>query len=321
MSRRRNKKPFKLDLSLDPETQKGVFTVFLFLVALLILLSLFGLAGRFGEVVDAGVSQIFGWDKIAVPFFLFAWGYHLMAPEKLPLKTANFIGFVLFFLSLNGLVHAATFPAPAAKVEAEALQAAGGKLGELIAEPSLALFGFAGAVSFLAALFLVSWLLIFNTSLRSIVRFFQTLWRGIRRFMIALAAPFVWIWRKRQSAAANRMLTEAQNDEAAMPEAEEAAPEEDEDAQALPVRAHDVGDKPPLPPKPRRRRARVEIPTDLLMRRDQRPSAGDIEHNQEVIRRTLEHFGIIVGGDYQAHLPSYVKTGRGRQTFANNVAA
>src|SRR6267142_1087671 len=102
----RRRKPFNFDLSLDPETRKGVFTVFLFLVAILILLSMFGLAGRFGELVDAGVSQVFGWDKIFFPFVLIAWGYHLLDSDKLPLKISNFIGFVLFFASLNSLVHA-----------------------------------------------------------------------------------------------------------------------------------------------------------------------------------------------------------------------
>ena len=96
----RRKKPFKLDLSMDPETRKGVFTVLLFFISLLILLAMFGLAGRFGDAVDGAVTQIFGWDKIVVPFFLIAWGYHLMAPEKLPMKATNFIGFALFFVSL-----------------------------------------------------------------------------------------------------------------------------------------------------------------------------------------------------------------------------
>ncbi|HWQ99597.1 MAG TPA: DNA translocase FtsK 4TM domain-containing protein [Candidatus Methylomirabilis sp.] len=289
----RRKKPFKLDLSLNPETQKGVFTVFLFFAAVLILLSLFGLAGRFGEAVDAAVSQVFGWDKIAVPFFLFAWGYALMAPEKMPLKATNFIGFALFFISLNGLVHAVTFPAPGGKIDVEALRAAGGKLGQLIAEPGAALFGFAGAVSLFAALFVVSWLLIFNTTLQSIVRFFQLLWRGIVRILRFLSAPFVWLLKRRQSSFERRQsVAETAADE----EPEESIDEpEEEDAQALPVRSLEEGeDAAPPPPKPRRRRGKVEIPLDLLLRRDQRPVSGDIELRQGVIRKTLANFGISV---------------------------
>lgn len=295
MSRR--KKPFKLDLSLNPETRKAVFTVFLFLVALLILLALFGLAGRFGEAIDAAVSQIFGWDKIAVPFFLIAWGYHIMAPEKLSMKAMNFVGFILFFFSLNGLVHAVTFPATGGRVNVEALKAAGGKLGELVAQPATSLFGFAGAVALLAACFLVSWLLIFNTTLQSMVRFFQQVWRAVRWVLRSLALPFVWMWRRRQAAVAAREFAAARaevnvgQDEAEADSGDEA---DEDDARALAVRSVPVGREASPPPKPRRRRAKIEIPLDLLLRRDQRPVSGDVEHKQEVIRRTLAHFGILV---------------------------
>ncbi|HEU0051096.1 MAG TPA: DNA translocase FtsK, partial [Patescibacteria group bacterium] len=48
------------------------------------------------------------------------------------------------------------------------------------------------------------------------------------------------------------------------------------------------------PPKPKKHYGRIEIPMELLERRDQRPTAGDIHHNREVIKRTLEKFGIPV---------------------------
>ncbi|OGL73854.1 hypothetical protein A3E39_01815 [Candidatus Uhrbacteria bacterium RIFCSPHIGHO2_12_FULL_60_25] len=281
----RRKKPFKLDLSLDPETRKGVFTVFLFFISLIILLSMFGLAGRFGDAVDGAITQIFGWDKIAVPFFLIAWGYHLMAPEKLPMKATNFIGFALFFVALNSLVHAVTFPVTPEQFDVEALKAAGGKLGQLIAMPGIALFGVAGAVTLFTALFVVSWLLIFNTSLQSIVRFFRQLWLGLRWLLRTLAIPFVWLSRRRSPVASHESTEEATDVE------EEEEP--DTAVQKLPL-PEDDADVPSAPPKPRRRRGKVEIPLDLLLRRDQRPVSGDIELRQEVIRKTLANFGILV---------------------------
>jgi DNA segregation ATPase FtsK/SpoIIIE, S-DNA-T family len=292
----RRRKPFKLDFSLHPETQKGIFTVFLFLVAFITLLSMFGLAGRLGEMVDAGVSQIFGWDKIFVPFFLIAWGYHLIAPEKLPLRATNFIGFVLFFVSLNGLVHAVTFPDSLNTVDVEALRSSAGKLGELIAAPAVSLLGFVGAVTLFTALFVTAWLLIFNTSLKSIVAFFGQCWKVILWILKAIIAPFKWFIRYRKDAAANRLLAEQARSEqsVATPAEEEAEEEEEEEVEHTPSGEGNVQEVLPLPKPKRKRRAKIEVPLDLLLRRDQRPVSGDIDHKQEVIRKTLANFGIAV---------------------------
>jgi S-DNA-T family DNA segregation ATPase FtsK/SpoIIIE len=307
LSMPRRRKPFKIDFSLDPETRKGIFTVFLFLAAILILLSMFGLAGRFGQMVDTGVSQIFGWDKLFVPFVLIAWGYHLLDSDKLPLKASNFIGFILFFLSLNGLVHSVTFlGTPAVQPlggDLDALRASGGKLGQLIAEPLVSLLGFAGAVSLFSALFITSWLLIFNTSLKSIIKAFSHLWAAIAWMGKALIAPFVWLWRRQQRLAAERPLVsertlpqpeeeeeEQEEEESESPEEEEEGGSEDEEEES--AEAPVVAAVPP--PKPKRRRVKIEVPLDLLQRRDQKPTSGDITHNQEVIQRTLANFNINV---------------------------
>lgn len=295
----RRRKPFKLDFSMDPETQKGVFTVFLFLMAILILLSMFGLAGRFGVAVDAGVSQVFGWDKIFVPFVLIAWGYHLLDSDKLRLRATNFLGFLLFFISLNGLVHAVTFPDGTA-IEVEALRAAGGKLGQLVAEPMITLLGFAGAVSLFSAVFITSWLLIFNTSLQSVLHAFRHLWAALAWIGRLFAAPFMWLGRRREVMAERRQTApppieeEEEEEEEESSEEEEADSDEEEEEEGDEEETPASSDIPLPPPKPKKRRPKIEIPLDLLLRRDQRPTSGDIVYNQEVIRKTLEHFGINV---------------------------
>lgn len=292
MSRRRRRNR-KIDFSLNPETRKGVFTVFLFLAATLILLSLFGLAGRFGQTVDTGMSQVFGWDRLFVPFVLIAWGYALADPNKLTLKVMNFVGFVLFFVSLNGLVHAVTFSGEA-QMSVEALRAAGGKLGQLLADPFTALLGFAGAVALFAALFVTSLLLMFNTSLQSVLRVLGVVWRGICRIGLFLIIPLRWLWRRRDA-------NEAYAPPLEPPLAEdEALDAEDADGASAETAAPYAGERDAVsadavpPPKPRRRRSKVDVPLDFLIRRDQRPTSGDIQYNQEVIRKTFFHFGINV---------------------------
>ncbi len=291
----RRRKPFNLDFSLKPETRRGIFIVILFLAAILILLSLFGLAGRLGQALDASVSQVFGWDKIFVPFVLIAWAVHLMDQEKLALRVSNFIGFVLFFISLNGLVHAVTFPDAEAAIDLETLRAAGGKLGQLVAEPGIALLGLAGAIAFFSALFVASWLLMFNTSIQSVMKALTAIWNVLRWLGRMMLVPFAWLWNMRGSLASrsSEPIREAEESEA---EEEEESEEEEGELEEEEDEGESSGDAavPAPTPKPRRRRPKVEIPLDLLLRRDQRPTSGDIVSHQEVIQKTLENFGIEV---------------------------
>ncbi len=300
MSRRRYaRKPFKLGFSLDPKMRKGIFTVLVLVAAFLSGLAIFGLAGSFGTAVDGMLTQVFGWDKIFVPIFLAAWGWHLIDEEKLRLKATNFVGFILFFVGLNGLVHAVTFPNPDDVIDPKALLLSAGKLGQLLAEPAIRLLGFAGAVVVFVGLFLVSIIFIFNTSMKTIVGIFAAVWKGIvyvARFCWRLVAvPVVMIARMRANRASNieePMAMPEPIDEIDAPVDEEA----DADIQSTAVQtATPDGRAPTLPlPKPKKRRPKVTVPVDLLLRRDERPTAGDIEFNKEIIRKTLKHFGIEV---------------------------
>jgi DNA segregation ATPase FtsK/SpoIIIE, S-DNA-T family len=279
--------------------RKGIFTVLVLVVAFLSGLAIFGLAGSFGGAIDGMLTQVFGWDKLFVPVFLFAWGYHLIDEEKLRLRAMNFVGFALFFVGLNGLVHAVTFPDPSSPPDAASLGIAAGKLGQLVAEPAIRLLGFAGALVVFVGLFLLSIIFIFNTSMKTIVGIFVGAWKGIAAISKFLArmitAPIAMIMRVR----ANR--ASAPREEPYEPPAiedEDLPPEEKESVpviQAHPASPDGGRSVPPAPAtKPKKRRPKIAVPLDLLQRRDERPTAGDIERNKEVIQRTLKQFGVEV---------------------------
>lgn len=285
---------------MNPATQKGIFTVILFCLGVIILLSIFGLAGAIGVKIDAGVSQIFGWDKLAVPFFLFAWGYSLARPDQFPLNASNFIGFILFFIGLNGLVHAVTFPDLSLPIQDIALHSAGGKFGELLATPMISLLGFAGAVTLFSACFIASVLLIFNTSITAIAKFFRAIWRAIAFVITGIVSLFSRLRSHRERLAEDRARQRAQDSVGVSVQDEEAEDEGEEDeavempSSPSPHSAPSPSVSTPLPPKIRARRPKIQVPLDLLQRRDDRPTSGDIEFNKEVIRKTLMNFGIDV---------------------------
>ncbi|MEK7116457.1 MAG: DNA translocase FtsK 4TM domain-containing protein, partial [Patescibacteria group bacterium] len=291
--RRASRLPF--DFTLDRHTAHGIVTVAIFAVAILLFLSLFELAGRFGVAVDAAVAHALGWQRLALPIFLLAIGIHEVSPQRLPLKVTQYIGFVFFFLSLNPLAH--TISGVGMNV-ASTLGTRGGKLGLLLSEPIVNILGRAGAITALGALFFVSLLLIFNTSIRSVGEKLAWFLATLVAFVRALGVPFRWILSKRVERKEKEIRSAV-----ALP-AEPMMTQEDSDVatdlhEALAERATDDDDAPEhrvhvVPPRPRKRHPKVDVPIELLMKRDQKPTSGDIISHQNVIRRTLEMFGIPV---------------------------
>ncbi len=310
MARRRKQ---SLDLSLSPETRRAVGILALFVSALLLLLGMFGLSGAFGRVMDQGVSFIFGWDKILLPFMLMAWAYHILSPDQLRIRFSNVVGFILFYLSLNPLVHLLSFP-DMTRASDEALRVAGGKLGEQLALPLVQMLGSVGAIILTIALLVVAILMAFNASLEEFLSLFGWVWKGLLFVATFVTKPIAnWLARREHALEDSPLEQEEGADEdvrqhaAPQPAAQQAssamaeesdeeeeggADEEDGDEDG---EAEEPQENPIIvPKKPKRKFPKIEIPWDLLDRRDQKPTSGDIVHNKEVIRRTLDKFGIPV---------------------------
>lgn len=293
---RRRKRGFHLDLSLDAKTRRGILTVCVFSIATILLLSFFDLAGQIGVSLDQTVTRIFGWDKIVLPFFLLAMGYNGLNPEHKVLRATNYLGFLLFYCSLNPFVHILVFTGQT--VPPTALDATGGKLGFLLADPVIQFLGVFGTGTLFAALFVISLLLIFNTTLARLVSIITGLLAVLHRLLVILTAPVRWLLNRRRDQREEEVRqavlpvssmsvgpsVQASSDHLAATEEEQ---DEDEGTIERPARVV-------ASPKPRKHYPKVEIPLELLTRRDQKPTSGDIVHNQMVIERTLENFGIPV---------------------------
>lgn len=277
---------------MEPETTKGVAVVALFFGALFLLLTFADMGGSFGRSVNDGVAYVFGWDKLIVPFILMAWGYHMAVPDRLPLRLSNTLGFLLFFLSLNPLVHAVTFPELQPVADA-ALRVSGGKLGEVVALSIVRALGYPGSIVLFVAILVISLLLMFNATLRQVLFFLDIVRKGVSVFLRSLWSPVDgWMQARAEQRAQTRlkpMSEEDTEDEEVEELAEDETEEEEEDEGT-----ETAGASRPPRARPRKRYPRIEIPLDLLDRRDDKPTAGDLVHNREVIRKTLEHFGINV---------------------------
>ncbi len=281
-----------LDLSLDPETAHGIFTVIVFAVAAILLLSMFELAGGVGLTIDRVMESILGWDRIILPFFLIAIGIHEISAERLPLKASNYIGFVLFFLSLNPLVH--VLSAANLNQSSEEILEASGKIGALISPPLLSALGRFGTITIFLALTVASLLLIFNTSLKRVAELFFGIINLLQKILLMIIFPFRWFWgffaNKREERLRAKVVIKQIEQTTSESEPEEESKKDAEDSALEANIIHEI--KPS--PKPKKRHPKIEIPLELLTRRDQKPSAGDIQYNQLIIQKTLENFGIPV---------------------------
>lgn len=296
---RRKKSAFP-NLQLDPDTARGIFTVVILTIAGLLFLSVFDLAGSLGIAIDEAMANAFGWDRIFLPFFLLAIGIHDLTPERFPLKITNYIGFVLFYVAMNPFVHTAAI------IEAvptlDQLHKLGGKLGMLLSDPFVATLGRPGAGVVFFALLIVSMLLIFNTTLRRVFDVFTSVISFVKTALLFCLTPIRWFLARRASMNEARVRADIVQ-ESVVPivtksantlPATESSDEDEADIESADVSDEFEEDVALSPPKPKKRQPRVDIPLELLVRRDQKPTSGDIVRNQHVIQRTLETFGIPV---------------------------
>jgi len=262
---------------------------------------MFDLAGALGVATDQALSHIFGWDKIVVPFFLLATAINLLSPDRLPLKATNIAGFFLFFLGLNPVVHLLTFGA--APATGAAADGAAGKVGSMLAGPFVPIFGLAGACIFLAAVFGISIVLIFNTSLGSIVNRVMQVLGWFHSAAMFFIRPFISIFASMKERAAQKRLAAEQaalqvpaasKTKEVEDEGDEETDEEDESRVKMSSTSMTEATKTESASKPRRRIPKIDIPFELLAKHDQKPTSGDISARQTMIQRTLETFGIPV---------------------------
>ncbi|MBI4591943.1 DNA translocase FtsK [Candidatus Uhrbacteria bacterium] len=288
---RKNKTPdkknrFSPGFTLNPETKRGIHVVILFAAAALIFLSYFHIAGSVGIWINSTLATFFGLDRYLVPLVLIIIGATLAYPERGKLSTWNYLGLLFFFLSFNALLNLFLVNRP--EPVTTNLTLAGGYLGQFLATLLSAFVGYWGSVVSTASLLLVSVLLIFNTSLRSLVGAHSHLtgWFG------------AWLHRERVSMDSDSREEEdiTEIDEIDEPEEEE----ETNPTEEIEEESHEFQAKPVATP------VRVEtalvshehreiaIPLKLLNRSHSKAQSGDIDRNKEIIEKTFQEFGMDV---------------------------
>jgi S-DNA-T family DNA segregation ATPase FtsK/SpoIIIE len=284
-------------LNLKPETLKGIWTVVLFVLALLTLLSIFEFAGIVGVGWRRILGFFFGLGTLMMPVVFIAAGILVLRGHRFEHIKARATGLIVMVLGLLGLFHIWTETQE--MVTAATAGQGGGWLGLLLAFPLRAGLGFWGAFLVLMAVTLIGLLLLFDIGLANLFARFmprrskepaenaEVRVRGIGEEEAPTGA-LKKLFSKR--AVGGKEDAEEKSEEQPEKSSKQEAHDEPE------IKVRNVPDSvvakgPALQVKD----MDYTLPSlDLLDNKMGRPTAGDIKENVRKIRRTFENFGIPV---------------------------
>ncbi len=285
MVKRKNKKRYQEVeyYSLSQETKRGIIIIFLFIIALISILSFLSLAGQAGIYIDWGLGIAFGWGRFAFPVILIALGYVMAKPSQYQISIPNYIGITIFFLGLHGLLH--TKIPFENSWELAFSGVGGGVVGYAVSYPLIMYLGFWASLIILIGILVCSFLLMFNTSLETI--FAKT------NFLKQLPLMF----NKRQPSDNDNSSNEEETfDEENEAEYESQTSTDDESQ----TRVSGFRVSPQTLTKKesasgiRTQRIKIDLPISLLDDKKSKPTSGDIKMGAERIQKTLENFNIPV---------------------------
>jgi len=271
---------------LQEETTQTVLAIVFFVCALFLLLSAGGLAGMVGTSVYDGLSYLLGVGYYIVLLLFFVLSAAFFASLRRDLAWIQVIGALLFFVGALGLMDIA--------VEANA-----GIVGGFISQPLIALFDVYATVIFLLGTLCISLIIMFDASPRA-------------------SFSYLWEWIRGLFGRPAREESGADIEPAISPESTDTSEKTDNtahtqsgDATPEPKRSWFTASKTKSADKEKKEGSEEGFapvfssgassytpPSLSLLNRDQgKPGVGDIKAEANVIKRTLQNFGIDVEMD------------------------
>ncbi len=265
------------------ETTKSAFAIVFFAIAIFLILAAFDRAGIVGEKIYISAKYLFGVGYFLFPilFFLLCFASIKSFHRKFPL--AKIITSFLFFLAALGLTDIL-------------IPAQGGIIGSLISQGLISLFDFYFSGICLAAIAVISLLVIFETELK--LDSFSFIWKIFRRKkpvyddVEALAEKYAGQPEEDEEKETGDNETEEEKESDGKDEKEKF---ENGEFMISPKEWRAIA-KPYTPP-----------PLSILERDKGKPGVGDIKANANVIKRTLQNFGIVVEMDEVSIGPSVTR--------------
>ena len=334
MGRKRKKKglmrfvalPRLPHLDLDSETKKSVFIVILLALGAISVLGIFNLAGSFGLTLKDALTWGFGQARLFYAVLLLAWAFYLYS-DRYEMRGGNWLGLLLFTMSLQAIMS--LFVPMDQWDQAITIGSGGGAVGMFLAGVFINIMGLIAAILITLALLIISFLLLFNTTLNRLF--------GRESLIGKILYPINWLLSKifkrknneeeegeeenneeeheeeeneeeleeeeeneeeneeEESEEENEEEEEREDEEEK--EGEEEKPEEEEEEEDDEIELPEFANGAEEDSDPwwmEKNGDEVKVPLNLLNDKKEKPTSGDIEENKEIIKNTLEQFKLSV---------------------------
>ena len=261
----------KLLGELKSETKHSIFAIGAFVLGLIFILSYFDKAGVAGTIINKVFGSLFGNGFFLVPLILFFASFSFFYSLRPNIVSHTIIGALVFLLSSFGAISAIGG------------KYAGGYVGYFVSLPLLKLFDFSVSIIALVGLAIVSVLIMLN---------------------VPLALKFLWRKNKEdkdEDVRVNEMISV--NDDLG-----DRVEVKEKTSDKIKKTIRQLADKKDKEKNAGEEEEILDIKTDLkksrsnfvpppldLLESDRgKPSSGDIKANANIIKRTLQNFGIDV---------------------------
>ncbi len=296
---RANKKQPTLEAftNLNEGTKRGIGAVILFVITLFLILAAFNKAGIVGSKTFSVLDMLLGVGYYFLPVVLLALGLLFTVPkeEETDVAAVQLISAGILFLSGLGLINIG-------------LPGKGGFIGNIISKPLIALFDVTVATIVLVGIACVSILAMFNAALHLNVLF----------------SPITRLFKKTDKDAEKEeapIKIAGMTDEASARAIEDAKKADMNEGKNRVVIAQQEETRPAAagmfgskgkaeaeaPFKLASKKPYTPPPLDLLENDKGKPGVGDIKANSNIIKRTLQNFGIDVEMDEISIGPSVTR--------------
>jgi len=271
---------------MDSGILRGIWSILLLIIGLFLFFASLGYAGVAGDAAFKGLYGIFGWGYILLPLLSFLVAISLVRPLEYEFGAPKIVATILFFLSGLGII--------------EIMFGHGGVVGSLVTTPLISLFEVYVTIFILWGIELITLIVLLDID-----------------FTTASFPLLARLFSRKDFHESSYTISgdEIENDEESETEEgengdEEEYEDEEEEYEDEPEGKDDdpiKTDENELAFTPIRGGTYTPPPLSLLEKDRGKPGVGDIKANANIIKRTLQNFGITVEIDEISIGPSVTR--------------
>ncbi len=302
-NRKKRRSPADLPFDISPEVWHGINIVIIFLIGFIMLLSFFGLAGVFGENIDAGMKFLLGTIRIIFPIFFIWAGIAMLLPEEYRVSPTRYLGLAFSFLGVVGITHLIS-GVPEYTLAKHG--AGAGVFGYIVSYYVVNAAGFWVTLLIVSTLFVVGLLILFNTTPRSVLEYVGIIewWkrkseeRAIARDEARREKEMNELVRAQKYVQGEELNDENDDSDETFDFKERDIDDESDDSLRTPAPAHSsfspINKNLPEREEIKRTGIVTRLDINLLDENNGATSQINVAEYTEKIRKTLQHFGIPV---------------------------